>query len=138
VRKLILITVVVALLGGAGSALALTHAGRGPARSADYTSCLKTASTTAALQTCINAELKRLGGQLSSAYKKLVATSGADKTKLAAAQSRWTAFRDADCKFAASIHAGGSLAPIDMGTCQVDLTTARVTELRNNQKQLHP
>jgi uncharacterized protein YecT (DUF1311 family) len=138
VRKLILITVVVALLGGAGSALALTHAGRGPARNADYASCLKTASTTAPEQACINAELKRLGGQLSSAYRKLLATSGADKAKLTTAQSRWTTFRDADCKFAGSIHAGGSLAPIDVGTCQVDLTTTRIGELRNYQKLLRP
>lgn len=137
-RKLILITVVVALLGGAGSALALTRAGRSPARSADYGSCVKHAGTTAAAQACIDAELKRLGGQLSSAYKKLLAASGADRAKLTAAQGGWTAFRDADCTFARSIYAGGSLASIEAGTCQVELTTTRVTELRNYQKELHP
>jgi uncharacterized protein YecT (DUF1311 family) len=137
-RKLIVITAVAALLAGAGSALALTRSGHTPARTADFSSCIKTARTTAAAQACIDAELKRLGGQLSSAYKQLLATSGVDKAKLAASQSRWTAFKTADCAFAHTIHAGGSLAALDLGECQIELTTTRVTELRNYRQELHP
>ena len=135
-RRLILVVVVAALLAaGAGSALALTGS---PTAKADYASCLKKAGTTAAMQACINAEIKRLTGQLSSAYKKLLGTANVDKAALAAAQSRWIAFRTADCKFAGTLNAGGSLQAIDVGTCTVDLTSARLAEIRVFQKQAKP
>lgn len=131
-RKLALITVAAVLLAGAGSALALSGSSKGPA---DYASCLKKAGTTAAMQNCINAEIKRLAGQLSSAYNTLSRTAGVDKAALAAAQSHWVAYRAADCKFAGTLNAGGSLQSIDVGTCTVDLTSARIAELRGDQKQ---
>jgi uncharacterized protein YecT (DUF1311 family) len=129
-RKLAVVGVVAALLAGAGSALALRSTGP-----SDYASCLKKAGTTAAMQNCINAEIKRLTGQLNSAYKTLSSTAGVDRAALAAAQSRWLAYRAADCKFAGTLNAGGSLQSIDVGTCTVDLTSARVAELRVYQKQ---
>jgi uncharacterized protein YecT (DUF1311 family) len=131
-RKLALVGIVAVLLAGAGSAFALTRSSRGPA---DYATCLKKAGSTAAMEDCINAELKRLTGQLSSAYKALAGTAGVDKAALAAAQSRWVAFRTSDCKFAGTLNAGGSLQAVDVGTCTVDLTSARLAELRVYQKQ---
>ncbi len=134
-RKLALIIVVAVLVAGGGSALALSHTAKSPTARADYASCLKKAGTTAAMQDCINAEIKRLTGQLSSAYKTLSNTAGVNRASLAAAESRWLAYRAADCKFAGTLNAGGSLQSIDVGTCTVDLTSARLGELRVYQKQ---
>jgi len=135
-QRLILVVVVLAVLAaGAGSALALTS---GPAAKTDYAGCLKKAGTPSAMQACINAEIKRLNGQLATAYKKLLGTANVDKTALTAAQSRWIAFRTADCKFAVTLNAGGSLQAIDVGTCTVDLTSARLAEIRVFQKQAKP
>ena len=131
-RRLALIGVAVVLLAGAGSALAVGSASSSPT---DYASCLKKAGTTSAMQACITAELKRLTGLMNSAYKSLSGTAGVDKAALAASQSKWLAFRSSDCKFAGTLNAGGSLQSIDVGTCTVDLTSARLAELRVYQKQ---
>jgi uncharacterized protein YecT (DUF1311 family) len=138
-RRLILVVAILAVLAaGAGSALALTGSSKGPAARTDYASCLKKAGTTAAMQACISAEIKRLSGQLASAYKKLLGTANVNTSALAAAQSRWIAFRTSDCKFAGTLNAGGSLQAIDVGTCTVDLTSARLAEIRVFQKQAKP
>src|SRR2546427_9734806 len=92
-----------------------------------YSSCLKKAATTAAMQHCVSVEWARVQAQLASAYAKLSTKSGVNKTLLAAAQSRWLAFRTADCKFAGSFNAGGSLATINQGDCLITDTAARVT-----------
>ncbi len=134
-RKLALIIVVAVLVAGGGSALALSHTAKSPTARADYASCLKKAGTTAAMQNCISAEVKRLTRLLNGAYKTLSTTAGVNKTALAAAESRWLAYRTADCKFAGTLNAGGSLQSIDVGTCTVDLTSARLAELRVYQKQ---
>ena len=131
-RRLALIGVAAVLLAGAGSALAVGSASTSPT---DYASCLKKAGTTTAMQACISAELKRLTGLMNGAYNSLAGTAGVDKASLASAQSKWLAFRAADCKFAGTLNAGGSLQSIDVGTCTVDLTQARLTELRVYQKQ---
>jgi len=137
VRHLILITAVAALFAGGGAAFALAGGTR-PAAAADYSACIKKARTTAAAEACISTEYKRVQGVLISAYRKLLATAGVDKAKLTAAQSRWVSFRDADCAFSGSINAGGSLEAIDIGTCRVDLTTTRASELQTFRKQIHP
>ena len=134
-RKLALIIVVAGLVAGGGSALALSHTAKSPTARADYASCIKKARTTVAAEACINAEIKRLTGLLNSAYKTLLTNPGVSKTALAAAENRWVAFRAADCKFAGTLNAGGSLQPIDTGTCMVDLTSTRLIELRNYEKQ---
>ena len=131
-RKLALIAAAAVLLAGAGSALALTGSSKAPT---DYASCLKKAGTTAAMEACINAEVKRLSGQLATAYKTLSGTAGVNRAALAAAESRWVAYRAADCKFAGTLNAGGSLQSIDVGTCTVDQTSARLAELRVYEKQ---
>jgi uncharacterized protein YecT (DUF1311 family) len=103
-----------------------------------YVTCLKNAKTTAAMLACINTEYRRVGELLNRAYGQLLATPGIDKQKLAAAQKRWLAFRDADCKFAGSINAGGTLESVDVGTCLIDDTTARIKELQLYQAAASP
>lgn len=133
-RKLALIAAAAVLLAGAGSALALTGSSKAQAPT-DYASCLKKAGTTVAMEACINAEIKRLTGLMNTAYRTLSGTAGVNRAALASAQSRWVTYRAADCKFAGTLNAGGSLQPIDVGTCTVDLTSARLAELRVYQKQ---
>jgi uncharacterized protein YecT (DUF1311 family) len=79
------------------------------------------------MQKCIDVESARLEGLLAKVYGRLAAKS--NKRLLAAAEKRWLAYRTADCKFAASRNAGGSLAPIDAGECRIDDTTQRVASL---------
>jgi uncharacterized protein YecT (DUF1311 family) len=108
------------------------------APSSSYASCLKHAGTTAAMLACINTEYRRVSALLTTVYRKLLATPGIDKAKLAAAESRWLAFRDADCKFAGSLNAGGSLQQVDVGTCLVDQTTTRIKQLQLYQQSARP
>ncbi len=103
-----------------------------------YSTCLKNAKTTVAMLACITIEYRRVSAQLSSVYRKLRATPGIDKQKLAAAESRWIAFRDADCKFAGSLNAGGSLQSVDVGTCLIDQTTTRIKQLQLYQQAASP
>jgi uncharacterized protein YecT (DUF1311 family) len=107
------------------------------ALSSSYASCLKHAGTTRAMLACIYSEYGRVGELLDRAYRQLLATVGY-KAKLATAQKRWLAFRDADCKFAGSLNAGGSLQQVDVGTCLVDQTTSRLKELQLYQRQAGP
>ncbi len=105
---------------------------------ASYSTCLETAPTTAAMLACINTEYKRVSALLTTVYRKLLGTAGVDRQKLAAAESRWMAFRDADCKFAGSLNAGGSLESVDVGTCLIDDTTARIKQLQLYQQSAAP
>jgi len=109
-----------------GMSLSLLRA----APTASYSTCLKNAKTTVAMLTCIGAEYARVSALLNRVYLKLLGTPGIDKQRLAAAESRWLAFRSADCQFAGSLHASGSLAAVDAGTCLVDQTTTRIKQLQ--------
>jgi uncharacterized protein YecT (DUF1311 family) len=103
-----------------------------------YSVCLGNAGgVTSAMLDCIGAEYARLSALLSSVYRKLLVSVG-DRQKLAASESRWLAFRNADCKFAGSINAGGSLESVDVGICLVDRTTTRIKQLRSYQKAAGP
>ncbi len=109
-----------------GMSLSLLRA----APTASYSTCLKNAKTTVVMLTCIGAEYARVSALLNRVYLKLLGTPGIDKQRLAAAESRWLAFRSADCQFAGSLHAGGSLAAVDAGTCLVGQTTTRIKQLQ--------
>ncbi len=112
----------------AGLAMA---AGRG---SQDYSTCLKGAQTTAAMQACITKEYKRVDGLLNKTYGQLAKTN-VDKALLLDAEKKWISFRDADCKFAASFNAGGSLAAINQGDCLITDEAARLKQLQSYLKQ---
>jgi uncharacterized protein YecT (DUF1311 family) len=103
-----------------------------------YSTCLKNAKATAAMLACINTEYKRVSALLTTVYRKLLATPGINWQKLAAAENRWIAFRDADCKFAGSLNAGGSLESVDVGTCLVEQTSARIKQLQLYQATASP
>jgi uncharacterized protein YecT (DUF1311 family) len=106
-----------------------------PAAGGSYSSCLKNAPTTADMQACITTELKRVDAKLNEVYKQLIAVPGVDKKALIKAENAWIGFRDSDCKFVASLNAGGSIATINQGDCLITKTTARTRELQSYLKQ---
>jgi uncharacterized protein YecT (DUF1311 family) len=119
---------VLALSLAAGIALAGGNGGQ------SYSDCLKNAPTTAAMQACITKEYKRVDGLLNKVYGQL-AHAKIDKALLLAAETKWIAFRDADCKFAGSFNAGGSLAAINQGDCLITDEAARLKQLQSYLKQ---
>ena len=92
------------------------------------------AETQVMMNECANEALKRSDSQLNAVYKQIEALlkSDGDKTKmLIAAQRAWIAYRDAECKFAASGVAGGSVYPSVYAGCLDNLTKARIGDLKN-------
>jgi len=108
----------------------------GPAVS--YAACLRRARTQEEIGRCTAAEERRVDALLNSTYRRLLASRGVDRAKLIAAEKRWIAFRDADCAFARTLRAGGTLASVEAGKCLVDRTTQRTAELRRYLKQVQP
>ena len=53
----------------------------------------------------------------------------AEKVRLAAAETAWRAYRDADCRYEAAFYEGGTLQPTIYGTCLIRLTAQRTDEL---------
>jgi uncharacterized protein YecT (DUF1311 family) len=89
-------------------------------------------STQRDLDRCASAEYSSADKALNSTYTSIIGRLRADapaRSKLVAAQRAWLAFRDAECEFAASGVAGGSIAPMIVTNCRADLTKRRQTQL---------
>jgi len=72
---------------------------------------------------------KAADAELNRLYQKIesrLSDNAAAKHELVSAQRAWVAFRDAECKFAASGAEGGSVYPDVVEACLQDLTEARV------------
>jgi uncharacterized protein YecT (DUF1311 family) len=81
---------------------------------------------------CADASYKQADAKLNVVYKQITARLKHDpaKTKLLVnAETAWVAFRDAECKFAASASAGGSIYPMVVSGCLERLTIARTKDL---------
>jgi uncharacterized protein YecT (DUF1311 family) len=80
--------------------------------------------TTAGAVMCFDAETRRWTAQLDAALGR----AGADDTRaafLAQSQQAWTAWRQAECRYQASLYEGGSLARVLSASCFADLTADR-------------
>lgn len=73
-----------------------------------------------------DAELNKLYGEIERRLKDVSDTMKG----LVAAQRAWIAFRDAECKFAASGVQGGSAYPTIYSTCLAELTQKRVDDFK--------
>ena len=107
---------------------AVPLAGARPQAAEPVTVCLKTAQTTAAMNACVGKAYTAAKAKLADAYAKALAGKGlapGDKKLLEAAQAKWIAYRDADCSYAASLNAGGTLAGVVQGLCLVQDTIDR-------------
>lgn len=97
-----------------------------------YRDCIaKSGETDPAIRECNRAELQRLDQALNIAYGKLSAKvqEASRKENLRKAERAWMAFRDSQCDFEASAEAGGSLAFIIWGECEMRETYNRTQEV---------
>jgi uncharacterized protein YecT (DUF1311 family) len=89
--------------------------------------------TQSGLNHCADAAYQRADAALNVAYKEITRRLKGDAAAmqlLVAAQKAWIGFRDAECGFANSANAGGSIYPMVYAQCLERLTKARTSDLR--------
>lgn len=85
----------------------------------------------AQMNACAAEAYEKADRELNAAYRELQARAQGEIAKLlVAAQRAWVAFRDAECAFAASGSAGGSIQPMVISNCLEGLTKKRTAELK--------
>ncbi len=91
------------------------------------------ASDQASLNMCADMAYKKTDIILNAVYSQIVARLKGDPqtTKLlVTAQKSWLSFRDAECNFATSGSAEGSVYPMLVTQCRDDLTSKRIEDLK--------
>jgi uncharacterized protein YecT (DUF1311 family) len=79
------------------------------------------------------ADFEKADARLNAVYKKTLATLDAEgKKKLVAAERAWVAYRDAEAAFEADSERGGSMAPLIYSQTCLELTVARIEQLRKS------
>jgi uncharacterized protein YecT (DUF1311 family) len=95
------------------------------------------AQTQLALTECADRRYREADAALDGAYGRLLtALDDPHRERLKAAQRAWLAFRDAECRLAASVALGGSMEPQLELACRKDMTEARVKELASIRESL--
>jgi uncharacterized protein YecT (DUF1311 family) len=104
----------------------------------EFSDCMdKSAGVTVALRACTSRELQHQDQRLNRIYHKLYqATPSAIKANLKAAQLAWIQFRDKQCALNGSTAQGGTLAPLLVDSCHLEMTVERANELEKLAKQL--
>jgi uncharacterized protein YecT (DUF1311 family) len=91
------------------------------------------ASDQATMNQCAGQASKAADNALNTVYQQITGRlqdNPDSKKLLVGAQRAWIGFRDAECKFAASGVAGGSMYPMIYSTCITRVTKARVEALK--------
>lgn len=100
-----------------------------PAKAADK--CAN-AQTQAAMNECAGLAYKKSDAELNKLYKEIserLLNNDEDVLKLLVkAQRAWISYRDAECTFASSPSAQGSIYPVIYAQCLKNLTDARIEE----------
>ncbi len=120
----------------AATTIAAAVAGQAAAQ-APPASCAS-AQTTADMRECLDLRLRRAEASLARVTAALRAVPGVDLDRLTAAERAWQRYRDAECGFAASLNAGGTLAAVNELGCRITLTTQRTGEVRRALAQAAP
>lgn len=99
-----------------------------------------TQNNTIEINACANQQFAEQDRLLNSAYQTLLktlspnkaagATGDSPRAMLVAAQRRWIAFRDADCKAQQQVYAGGSIQTAVYLGCMKQRTEQRIKELQ--------
>ncbi|SDZ67071.1 lysozyme inhibitor LprI family protein [Pseudomonas sp. NFIX28] len=92
------------------------------------------ATTQAAMNQCAAEQHKAADKELNTLYQRInqrLEDNPDRKKLLLGAQRAWVAFRDAECGFAASGVAGGSVYPLLYSNCTTELTKARVEAFKS-------
>ena len=85
------------------------------------------------LQQCAAVAFKKADGEMNKAYQAALHDGDAKRGKpLQAVQRLWLSFRNGECAWESSKYQGGTLAPVAMGNCLVDITRARTKTLSDD------
>ncbi|SPA37550.1 conserved hypothetical protein, DUF1311 [Cupriavidus taiwanensis] len=120
----------VAVVGLAVAAIPPAAAAANGGLSADYERCVGKAVSTADMLSCAALESRVQDTALNSAYQSLLRRLEAPRTgQLRVAQRAWLEYRQANCAYVSN-PAGGSAARVAGASCLLEMTAARVRELR--------
>lgn len=79
---------------------------------------------------CANTDYEAADAKLNAAYKDLVGGNDEKANKLLqTAQRAWIAFRDAECAYSTADSEGGSVHPMEVSECLMELTNQRIKQL---------
>jgi uncharacterized protein YecT (DUF1311 family) len=90
-------------------------------------SCEKTAQSQIQLDQCAQSELKQVQTQLTTLLTEDSAQFG--KRTVNKVQGRWRQFRDAECDLEAKPYRHGTIVPLIIGECEIQLTVQRTQSL---------
>jgi uncharacterized protein YecT (DUF1311 family) len=94
--------------------------------------CLDKASTTVDMRACLVKELKNLNVQLNLTYKELRKELPSEgQNELKKAQKAWVQFRETECDFSAFSEQPGSIVPLIINSCYIDMTKERIKQLND-------
>jgi uncharacterized protein YecT (DUF1311 family) len=91
------------------------------------------ASDQATLNECASKSYEKSDAELNKLYKEIEGRLKDDadtKKLLVSAQKAWLGFRNAECGFAASVNAGGSIYPMVVAACNDQLTRSRIKDFK--------
>lgn len=99
------------------------------AQPAAWERCLEE-TTTAEMSECLTGARREAEARLSAVYGEIVPRLSDDEARqLELATVAWSSYREAQCRFQALLYRGGSLAAIELGSCQARLLAERVERL---------
>jgi uncharacterized protein YecT (DUF1311 family) len=110
------------------AALAIAFVGLSSAHAEDCAD----ASSQLSMNICADQEFEAADKQLNTTYRQVTGRLKGDQAATALlikAQRAWLSFRDAQCEFAASANAQGSIYPMLIAQCRSAATHARTKEL---------
>lgn len=95
--------------------------------------CLaKSGGITVDVHNCDAAEYGRIDGELNATYRKISAKLDPKRREaLVKSQREWLAWRKLECDFYASGEAGGSIYPILIDTCFINMNQDRINTLKS-------
>lgn len=95
-----------------------------------FDECSKKAITTIEIRQCLAQELSYYDKKLNASYNELISKLAKhQQDSLKKAQRAWLAYRNAECDFAAFSEQPGTIAPVIITTCFINMTKNRVNEL---------
>lgn len=93
------------------------------------------AQSQAEMNMCWGKEYKAADAKLNKTYQDFMAKlDESEKGQLKNAQLAWLKYRDSNCDFVADQYKGGTMRPMIAAICLVDVTNARVNELKSQIK----
>ncbi len=87
--------------------------------------------TTAEVRRCLTETLRNAEAELEASLRR-ARLEAKDSAPLDSAQAAWRSFVDRDCRAAADVYRGGSLAPVVALGCRLDHTRLRLRAIRND------